>query len=398
VTRFWRDDGFTLVEMLVASAILLAITGAIISVLNPLHAAFGSQLEVSDEQQRLRAGVDALTRDLMLAGAGVYAGPVAGSLDHYVAPIVPYRVGSVGDDPDAGIFYRSDTISVMYVPAASPQVTIRNENPSSTGVMTVNAPATCPYVQSEQLCGFEKGTRGLVINGRGQGNLVTITGVQVQQSQLQYVDTIPVPDGPGRFITHLILATYYLKSDIATNTYQLMHYDGYQTSLPVVDDVVKLEFEYYADPEPPRLLSGILLDDPVGSDVTYGPKPPPAGADDTNDSWGTGENCTFALVNGRQMPRLPVLSTGAALVRLLPEHMTDGPWCPDEQRSQRFDADLLRIRRVRVRLRVQATVVARRGPAGTLFSHGGTARDGERYVPDQEISFDIAPRNLNLGR
>jgi hypothetical protein len=29
---------------------------------------------------------------------------------------------------------------------------------------------------------------------------------------------------------------------------------------------------------------------------------------------------------------------------------------------------------------------------------GGTANAGERYVPDQEVQFDITPRNLNLGR
>jgi len=39
-----------------------------------------------------------------------------------------------------------------------------------------------------------------------------------------------------------------------------------------------------------------------------------------------------------------------------------------------------------------------RGPAGILFAHGGTATSAHRYVPDQEIRFDITPRNLNLGR
>jgi len=39
-----------------------------------------------------------------------------------------------------------------------------------------------------------------------------------------------------------------------------------------------------------------------------------------------------------------------------------------------------------------------RGPAGTFFRHGGTSNSGSRFVPDQEIRFDVAPRNLNLGR
>jgi hypothetical protein len=39
-----------------------------------------------------------------------------------------------------------------------------------------------------------------------------------------------------------------------------------------------------------------------------------------------------------------------------------------------------------------------RGPAGTLFHRAGTSGAGQHYVPDQEISFDITPRNMNLGR
>ena len=39
-----------------------------------------------------------------------------------------------------------------------------------------------------------------------------------------------------------------------------------------------------------------------------------------------------------------------------------------------------------------------RGPAGTLFRRAGTSGAGQHYVPDQEIAFDITPRNMNLGR
>jgi len=53
---------------------------------------------------------------------------------------------------------------------------------------------------------------------------------------------------------------------------------------------------------------------------------------------------------------------------------------------------------VRVNIRVQAALAALRGPAGVLFTRGGTSSSVERFVPDQEIRFDIAPRNLNLGR
>jgi hypothetical protein len=102
--------------------------------------------------------------------------------------------------------------------------------------------------------------------------------------------------------------------------------------------------------------------------------------------------------NGQQVSRLPALAAGNGQIELTTAMLTDGPWCPDDTRPNRFDVDLLRIRRVRVKLRVQVAPASMRGPAGVLFTRGGTANAGERYVPDQEVSFDVTPRNLNLGR
>jgi hypothetical protein len=78
--------------------------------------------------------------------------------------------------------------------------------------------------------------------------------------------------------------------------------------------------------------------------------------------------------------------------------LTDGPWCPDGLAPNRFDADLFRVRKIRVTVRVQSALASLRGPAGTLFLKGGTARTGYRYVPDLEVQFDVTPRNLNLDR
>jgi hypothetical protein len=59
---------------------------------------------------------------------------------------------------------------------------------------------------------------------------------------------------------------------------------------------------------------------------------------------------------------------------------------------------MLRVRRVGVRLRVQVASADLRGPAGVLFTRGGTSLDSKRLVPDQEIRFEVTPRNMNLGR
>ena len=56
-----------------------------------------------------------------------------------------------------------------------------------------------------------------------------------------------------------------------------------------------------------------------------------------------------------------------------------------------------RTRRVRVTLRVEAAAASLRGPAGRLFTRAGTSTTAERFVPDREVQFDVAPRNLNAG-
>jgi hypothetical protein len=98
------------------------------------------------------------------------------------------------------------------------------------------------------------------------------------------------------------------------------------------------------------------------------------------------------------------LGNGLSLVPLTAANLTDGPWCPDPGNSNRYDADLLRIRKVRVTLRVQTGNRALRGSGSlaeggdALFKNAGTGVSLARTVPDRAIRFDVSPRNLNLGR
>jgi hypothetical protein len=87
----------------------------------------------------------------------------------------------------------------------------------------------------------------------------------------------------------------------------------------------------------------------------------------------------------------------AGAVEIPGEALIDGPWYPDDVTADRFDADLLRVRRVRVTIRVQAAAPWLRGRDARLFTHPGTA-EPSRQIPDQEIAFDVAPRNMNLAR
>jgi prepilin-type N-terminal cleavage/methylation domain-containing protein len=407
------EAGFTLIEMLVASALVVIVTGGVFQLLNPSSGMFQAQPEVSDMQQRLRVAADVLQKDLVMAGAGTYSGFLAGPLDSYFTPILPHRVGTVSPDP-AGTFRSNalcqetcaSAVTVMYVPATAAQTTISTDMLTPSAGVTVDASAGCP--SNDEICGFEEGMRVLIFTPSGAYDIFTITDVQAPVLHLQHRDGTPTVAYPkGSWITAIESHTYYLNQSVTTGTYELRHFDGYKTDLPVIDNVVDFRVEFFGDPLPPQLVRPVT--DPAGPWTTYGPKPPAIGLDNGDDPWGAGENCVFHVdgSTGLQVarPEVEALGTsGEGLVQLTRTRLTDGPWCPSdvsldgEPVPGKFDADLLRVRQLRVTLRVQVANETLRGPAGPLFRVGGSSPGGARYVPDQEIRFDVSPRNMNLGR
>ena len=88
--------GFTMVEVLLASTISVAVLGAVLAVVTPAQTTFRAVGDLADLHQRIQAAADALTGDLRVSFA-----------------VRPYRVGAVRDDGLAGIYYRPDTIAVI---------------------------------------------------------------------------------------------------------------------------------------------------------------------------------------------------------------------------------------------------------------------------------------------
>lgn len=390
-----NQQGFTLIELIVSMAIIVTVTGVIFTMIDPSRGSYRVQPEVSDLQQRLRVGTQFLVNDLIMAGAGAPAGnPNVGTLTNFFAPIQPYRIGMIDSDPDAGVFYRTDAITIMYIPPNAPQTSLSDLMPTPSSELKVNQQPNCQA--ADPLCGFQDGQRIIIFDESGAYDDMTITQVQGSSLHLQHNksiegNTLSKSYGPGAQIAQISQKTYYYDA----GTKQLMYYDGDQRDEAVIDDVVELVFEYFGEPRPPVMINEVTDPPPWTS---YGPKPPALGVQ-TSD-WPAGENCAF-IVDGTGMHagRLPDLAPGEqGLVALSEAMLTDGPWCPDATFPTRYDADLLRIRKIGVRLRVQVASAELRGPAGALFRNAGTSTSSNRLVPDQEIRFDIVPRNFNLGR
>lgn len=103
-----RHSGFTFIEIVVSMAIMLAVTGSMFSFVHAARHVFEIDLERSDMQQRARVSMDALYRDLVMAGAGVQTPAVA-----------PFRRGDNNPDLPGSVF--ADRLSVRYVPPDAAQ-------------------------------------------------------------------------------------------------------------------------------------------------------------------------------------------------------------------------------------------------------------------------------------
>jgi Prokaryotic N-terminal methylation motif len=362
ITGTTGERGFTLTELLVSTAIMMTVTGAIFSLMNPAQGSAQVQPEVADLQQRMRIGGELLFKDLVIAGAGPYQGNSTGSLVNFFAPILPRRTGKITPDPTQGpASVKTDAITLVYIPNTYSQTTLFDPMPNVSAELKVNKPSNCPG--ADPLCGFKEGMGIVIFDSSGNFDAFTVTEVQGAAGHIQHRgQQFSVAYPTGSQVTEIVSYTYYLDR----NTNQLRRYDGYDTDVPVVDNVVDLRFDYFGDSQPPRL-----------------PKPPPGTA-----------NCLYdAAGNYLNLPVLP--STDGSLAVLSTAMLADGPYCGGG--TNQFDADLLRIRKVRVTLRMQIANAALRGGTA-LDGSKRTVSSSDRAIPDYIVSFDVAPRNLNLSR
>jgi prepilin-type N-terminal cleavage/methylation domain-containing protein len=351
-----RQAGYSLIELLVAT-LLVAIVGLmVLSVVSHGFRVARARPEAGDLHQRLRVAVETMRADLRLAGAGLVHGDSAGPLVQYLAPIVPARTGALSPDPDLSAF--GDRITILYVPEGGWRAPLAADMADPAGAVPVDAAAsTCP---SSGLCGFLEGSRAILIDRSGLGgghDIFTVTGIAGVLARGAPNPLLSRPySAAGTLLLPVVQRVYYL--DRAHR--RLMLYDGYLSDLPLVDNVADLSFTYYGSPS--------AMDVPWPAD-------------------GAG-SCVFSAAPS---DALLMDHDGSAPRVIGLAELQDGPVCGAG--PGRFDGDLLRIRQVRIRLRVEAAADDLRA-GGPAFARAGTSSGGESAIPDYEVSFDVSPQNL----
>ena len=336
-------DGFSLIEAIVAVTLAAVVLGGAGRVLYDAQAAATVQPRIADVQQQLRAAADALYRDLVVAGAGFETGD-AGALSTYLPAVLPARTGLWSSDPE--LSYASDRITVFYAAPGPASLLTQDALAASDEAWIDPARPGCP---PDGVCGFREGIRLLVFDpavAAGGFDTFTVTAAVppgfLGRASPNRSFSHPYPAGS---IAGAIEQRVYHRDE---PTRRLMVYDGFQSLSPVAEHITHLSFEYLVDRDPSSV------------------RPPP-------DDQG---NCAYAAGT----PPVPLLDPlgGSGVALADAARFTDGPWCGAA--PGRFDADLLRVRGVRVTV-------------GASLPPGGAGARVEAAVAEVRVTFDVWLRN-----
>ena len=158
----------------------------------------------------------------------------------------------------------ADRISLVYATAEAGPSALTVDMASASEAVAISATATgCP---GAGLCGFTDGTRALVVDTSGVGaghDFFTVTGTAGALAHDAPNPAFHRPYAAGRsLVVPVVQRVYYF--DRAAR--RLMVYDGHQSDMPFIDNVVDVRFEYFADraassvAQPPEGMSSCVFD------------------------------------------------------------------------------------------------------------------------------------------
>jgi type II secretory pathway pseudopilin PulG len=353
-----QASGFTVAELLVAIVVVLVVAGGVLHVAGEAQTFARVQPEAVDVAQRARVGLDLFVAELTDAGAGASFGAGAGPLVRWLPPVLPFRpYGSGAADPVGRVF--ADRITVITGSEGIPSPPVRGTMPASDAPIAIGWQDGCPL--GDVTCGLTSGQRIAVFDRTATFELATVRDtwpLLVQHEPVALLKRYREVDEAR--VAAVRAVTYYFDA----GRRQVRRSTGPRADAPVLDEVVGLSFRYFGNRAPP-----------------LSPHPPSGLA-----------NCLFDVSGAPTRPVLP--PDEGDQVELTEALLTDGPWCGSG--GALFDADLYRVRRVRVTMRVQATGAWARGRDPLVFARPGTASSPRLLVPDFVVTFDVTPRSLQV--
>ena len=341
-----RDAGYTIVELVVATAVLLVAATGFARLLDSSAARSTLWNESADLHQRARVAGETLTTLLGRAGAGTSIGP----LHHFFAAVDPRRrPGSVS----------ARAVTIRSIPPGAARSRLAQPLTAGADVIVLAPDQACP--SGSVACGFESGMDVVLLDGNGQWDSATVRAIG--PASLIVADRIgarTVTYAAGSHVAEFVETTLYLDDADGTLRRELPGV----SSVPVLDNVVDLRFEYFGDTVPPAY-----------------PRPVAGTA-----------NCLYGS-DGARLAHSTLAADHGRLATLPLAMLDDGPMCGAG--ASTYDVDLLRVRKIRGTIRLQTGLASLRGADAALFARPGTARASDRQLPDLQFTVVATPGNLN---
>jgi len=218
-----RAGGFSLIELLMAMAVMVTFSSALMSLILAGQSMARMQPEAADVQQRARIALQTLGAELALAGAGLDRGLEAGPLAQYFPPVLPSADGG---------------ITIWYVSSRQAQTTLAGPLEPGAIDALIQPAGGCPA--EDPGCAFSPASTAIVLDGRGCHDVLRVDAVTPASLRVRagsracaYVE--------GAAIAQAEVRTY--RVDAATR--QLLRRDeATGASLPVLDNVTAMTVTY----------------------------------------------------------------------------------------------------------------------------------------------------------
>jgi type II secretory pathway pseudopilin PulG len=224
-----REEGFTVIELLIARAISLLIAGAIAAATPPARDAFERVPADLDLQQRGRIAIDVLSQALRSAGKNVAATEALGSLSDLLPSV------SVAVENESGFF--TELTALIPVPGAAQGVLAADQ--LSPGASMTLATHHCPNVNDA--CGFMPGSTVVVADGTGDYDVFSIGATNAAARRVTPARALSRSYPAGSVIVEIDQWTFGL-AEQADGSYSLTRTTAAGAVQPIVDFVSGLAF------------------------------------------------------------------------------------------------------------------------------------------------------------
>ena len=224
------SQGLTVIELVIALAIVLLLAGALAGVVEPARAVFDRVPAELDLQQRGRTAIDVISSDLRSAGRNVAAMNELGSFADLVSAF------ALTDPDESGEAFSTLTVTTPSLNGA--QGILTADQAGAFAALTLGN-TLCPNVV--EVCGFRPGTAAIITDGAGHHDLFEVASTTVGARTLTPDRALSHAYPAGSAVIEIDQHTFTLAGQ-ADGSFSLIRETAAGAIQPVVDGVASLVF------------------------------------------------------------------------------------------------------------------------------------------------------------